>query len=67
VLLEDGKNILLADTPQEIADAVLKLMSDQALCKQLGDEAHKQAKEHYDWQILGDKLLKVYTSLLGSQ
>lgn len=64
VVLEDGKNILMADTPEEIAEAVLKLMGDAELRKRLGKAAHQQAEKLYDWRILGDKLLAVYDTML---
>ena len=64
VVLEDGENILMADTPQEIADAVLKLMRNNHLRERLGKAAHEQAKKLYDWRILGDKLLSVYETVL---
>jgi len=64
VVLEDGENILMADTPQEIADAVLRLMNDQQLRERLGKSAHEQAKNLYDWRILGNKMLAVYDSVL---
>ncbi len=64
VVLEDGKNILMADSPQDIANAVLKLMKDEKLREQLGKAAHEQAEKLYDWRILGDKLLAVYDTIL---
>ena len=64
VVLEDGKNILMADTPQDMANAVLKLMEDEHLRGKLGKAAHEQAEKLYDWRILGDKMLAVYSSIL---
>ncbi len=64
VVLEDGKNILIADTPQEIADAVLKIMRNEHLRERLGKSAHTQAEKKYDWRILGNKMLAVYDSVL---
>ena len=64
VVLEDGENILMADTPQEIADAVIKLMRNKHLRDRLGKAAHEQAKNLYDWRILGNKMLAVYDSVL---
>jgi glycosyltransferase involved in cell wall biosynthesis len=64
VVLEDGENILIADTPQEIAGAVLKLMRNEPLRERLGKAAHEQAKNLYDWRILGNKMLAVYDSVL---
>ena len=64
VVLEDGENILMADSPQDIAAAVIKLMNDEQLRDRLGKAAHEQAEKLYDWRILGDKLLAVYDTIL---
>ncbi len=64
VVLENGKNVLIADTPEEIATATLKLMDDKKLRDALGKAAHEQAERLYDWRILGDKLLAVYDTIL---
>ena len=64
VVLENGKNVLIADTPQDIADAVLKLMNDIQLREKLGRAARVQAEKLYDWRILSDQLLAVYETIL---
>lgn len=64
VELEHEKNILIADTPEQIATAVLRLIQDEALRQRLGQAAHNLAKRSYDWRSLGDKLLGVYKSIL---
>ncbi|MFK8068362.1 MAG: glycosyltransferase [Gammaproteobacteria bacterium] len=64
VVLDDGKNVLIANTPEEIAAATLKLMDDKQLRDALGKAAHEQAENLYDWRILGDKLLAVYDTIL---
>ena len=65
VILDHGENILLADPPEAIADAVLKLMQSDDLRNRLGKAARVQAEKLYDWRILGNKLLAVYAKALA--
>ncbi len=44
-----GKHLLLADTPQEFAAAVVRLLQDPALHRQIADNAYQLIAEKYDW------------------
>ena len=59
----DGKDILLADQPQDFADKVIKLLNDDYLCGRMGVLARKLVCDYYDWKIIGDKLEGVYREL----
>lgn len=52
-----GANILLADTPDEIADAVATLFRDSALRVGLAANARRLVEENYDWAVIGRRLL----------
>jgi glycosyltransferase involved in cell wall biosynthesis len=54
------KSILLADSPEQIADQVIRVMRDSNLRDQLGNAAHALAVAQYDWRALGDQMLEVY-------
>lgn len=48
----DGENILLADTPQDFAEAILRLRQDAALCQNLVNNACLLIRRQYDWVVI---------------
>lgn len=52
-----GKNILIADTPQDFCNAILKLKADAQLRKTISSNARKLIEEKYDNLILGKKVI----------
>jgi glycosyltransferase involved in cell wall biosynthesis len=46
---ENGRHILLADTPQEFADAVIKVLRDGSLRSSIETEGRAFVTERYDW------------------
>ena len=61
--VEDGKNILLADSDQEFADKVLRLLKDKKLRGDLGSNARQLIQDYYSWEILGRNLNQIYQEL----
>jgi glycosyltransferase involved in cell wall biosynthesis len=47
--VEHGKHLLLADTPQAFADAVISLLMNPSLYVQLAENGHQLIAEKYDW------------------
>lgn len=60
----DGKNVLIADSPEDFARAVERLLDDPALRERLGKAARQLAVSRYDWLSVGQLLLPVYRELL---
>jgi glycosyltransferase involved in cell wall biosynthesis len=58
--LKDGENVLMADSPQQFADAVVRLLGDVRLRKVLAENGHKVAKQKYDWNVIGETLEEIY-------
>ncbi len=54
--LEDGRDILLADTPEAFAEAVGRVLVDPTLRTALSS-AGCRAASRYDWSIIGERLL----------
>lgn len=46
---ENGRHLLLADTPREFADAVLTLLRDPATRSSIETQGRALVTEHYDW------------------
>ena len=64
--LENGKNILIADTPQDFADAVLRLLSDSALRDRISNEGINFIRENLSTEAVAKKLYDLFYSLSKS-
>jgi glycosyltransferase involved in cell wall biosynthesis len=62
----DGENILIRDTPDSFADAVLDVVSNPELQSHLAANARKTAEESYSWNVIGRRLRAHYWSRLRS-
>jgi len=47
-----------------VRDAIVMLRDNPDLCRKLGENAFKAAKERYNWDVEKRKLLKVYRGIL---
>jgi len=47
--VEDGKELLLADTPEDFAAAVVRLMRDAGAARELGARAGRAVREKFGW------------------
>ncbi len=47
--VQDGRNIVLADTPQDFADRCLQLLADESRRSFLAVEGRRVVDEQYDW------------------
>lgn len=61
--VEDGKSILIEDSPKAFADSVVQLFKDEDLRSELTANGYRVIKNHYEWERIGDKMLEVYNSL----
>jgi len=61
----DGENILIRDTPDAIAGAVLQVLRDAHLRSHLERNARRTATETYSWSHVGRRLRAAYETLLG--
>jgi glycosyltransferase involved in cell wall biosynthesis len=48
----------------ELADALLKLLTDKALREKMGSKGHRFVSENYTWDICAQKMLKIYNEAL---
>jgi glycosyltransferase involved in cell wall biosynthesis len=54
--VEDGRELLLADTPVDLAAAVLRVLADPGLAARLAQAGLDYVRRHFDWAVIGDKL-----------
>lgn len=62
---EDGHNILIADSPQDFADAVHAVLTDRELRKSLGAAARVTAEQKYEWSVIGVDMVRRYFEVIG--
>ncbi len=65
--VEPGKHLLLADTPEEFADAVVRLLDDRELKRRLGEAARNYVEENHCGQINGERLVDIYRRLIDAR
>lgn len=57
-----GKNILIASNPTEFADAILRCINDESMCRLIGENARLLAQEIYDIRNTGNEIITFYNS-----
>lgn len=62
--VSDEKDILLADTAEEFAVGVCRLLSDTTLARRLGSAARRLVEDRYDWRISVRELERLYERVL---
>ena len=63
--LEHGRELLLADTPGELAGAAVRLLNDPVLRDQLARQARRTALERFSWDAVARKLETVHASVMS--
>ncbi len=59
----DGHHLLIADTAETFAEAILRLLQDDALRRQIVTNALELVRNVYDWDIIADQLMRLYLEL----
>jgi glycosyltransferase involved in cell wall biosynthesis len=55
-----GKDILIADTPEAMADAVVTMQADSPQRRELVANARRLVQAKYDWNVVGEILLRLH-------
>lgn len=63
IAVEDGKNILLADTPEQFEIAIALCLHHPEKAKSIGIEGRKLAEEKYSVAAIGNQITKFYNEL----
>jgi polysaccharide biosynthesis protein PslH len=56
----DGEHLLVADSPAEFSEAVVRLLKDSSFSLRLGKNGRKLVQERYDWRVVLPQLDSVY-------
>ena len=60
----DAAILVRPESPEDIRNALLKITNDEALEKSLQEKAYKRVSENFTWQIIAERYLKEYKSIL---
>jgi glycosyltransferase involved in cell wall biosynthesis len=60
-----GQDLLVADTPQAIAEAVAALLSHSALREQIGQAGRRYVETYHSWNLVAEKLEGVYREVIA--
>jgi glycosyltransferase involved in cell wall biosynthesis len=52
--------------PEDMANAILKLLGDPVLREKIGRAARMTIEKHYTWDKIADNILKCYENLLAT-
>lgn len=56
----DGRELLIADRPEQFAEAVVRVLGDPVLARSLGAAGRRQVCARYDWRSIAEVLDGVY-------
>ncbi|HEX9629509.1 MAG TPA: glycosyltransferase [Pyrinomonadaceae bacterium] len=62
--VRNGKNILIADTNEELREAIVSVAENEILRGQIATAGRALVAERYDWSRLGTSLVGIYEELL---
>ena len=62
--LEHGRSVWIADSPEDFAGGVARMMKDPAERRRLAVAARRIAEQRFDWKVLGRKQRTLYRELI---
>jgi 2-deoxystreptamine N-acetyl-D-glucosaminyltransferase/2-deoxystreptamine glucosyltransferase len=67
-VIEDGVNGMLVapGEPEALARAIDRLLADRGLARRLSERAKERAKD-YDWEVLAERVLRVYRGVTAGR
>ena len=54
--INNGEDILLADTPEDFANAVVRVFREPDFAQQLGERAAQTVRERFSWNKVADRV-----------
>ena len=55
----DGRELLIADDPEDFAEAAIGLLSDERLAKRIGQQARETVCAHHGWERAAIDFMKI--------
>lgn len=63
---ENGRNIIIADTPSEFADQIIKCANSVEFCRSISKNARALSIRNYHYQNMADSMICFYRKILAS-
>ena len=60
----DGKDVLVADTPEEFVHQIKKCVASRSFCQKVGETAHDRAFSDYHYLNCAKQMIKFYKELM---
>lgn len=60
----DGEHLMIADTPQAFAEAVIRVLRERHLGRRLGDNAYQLVRQQYDWAVVMPRFMQLIDSIV---
>lgn len=57
---KDGTDIIVRDTPEELAEATVKILDDEKLAQKIAQNARKLVEDKYSWYKMSEYLDNIY-------
>lgn len=57
--VRDGTDLLLADTVEAFADAVVRILNDEGLARRLGQHAASRVRENFGWRNVAQRFASI--------
>jgi sugar transferase (PEP-CTERM/EpsH1 system associated) len=61
----DGVNLLIADNPDQFTEKIVRVLTDRKLYQDISANGRMLVVAKYDWNIITDRLLQIYTELVN--
>ncbi len=61
--VQNNKHVLVADQADKMADYAVEIIKDRDLWHKLSDNGKNFVKKNYDWELISQKLDKIYESM----
>ena len=65
IAVEDGKNILIANTPEQFVEAIAKCVHAPDICSFIGENARNLIALDHNNEVITQDLIQFYNSLLN--
>lgn len=64
---DTGTELIVADTPADFAEQVIRLLDNEDLRQTLAQTARTRVETNYSWEAIGDRLEHVYAQAVQTQ
>lgn len=62
-----GEHLLIANTPRDLSDAIVRLLSDRSLADSLRSSARKLVEQYYGWDSIGAQFTDMLEEVVASR